>query len=170
MFIGLANSNLGRVAARAGRQSDAANRLRDARSIFRDMGASSMLLEADAREVERAVIATEPHAALELAADVRARTERFGGMPYLLAMVDRLCGYALCQLGDLRGGWTRLEASLDQARSAPVDYEIALTLEAMTRIAPLIDVPNVGEMEKEAGEIFSRLGIVSTPIIPASAT
>jgi tetratricopeptide (TPR) repeat protein len=166
MFIGLANSNLGRAAARAGRREEAAKRLADARRIFQSTGANSMLLEADAREVERLVLASEGDAALNLADDVQSRVERFGGMPYVLAMLDRLSGYALGQQSDPTSGWTRLQASLDRARTAKVDYEIALTLEAMTRIGPLIDAPDLEGVMREKEEIFSRLGVISTPEVP----
>jgi class 3 adenylate cyclase/tetratricopeptide (TPR) repeat protein len=168
LLIGLATSNMGRVAARFGRLDEAANRLRTAREIFQTAGASSMLLEADARDAERLVFAAEPEAALEMAADVRARTERFGGMPYVLAMLDRLSGYAACQQGDPKGGYARLEASLDRARGARVDYEIALTLEAMTRVGPLVDATGIDVIASEAEEIFHRLGVVSTLTVPLS--
>jgi tetratricopeptide (TPR) repeat protein len=166
LFIGLGTSNLGRAAARAGRLDEAASRLRAARDIFHAIGANSMLLEADAREAERLVLGRRSEAALSMAADVRQRTDRFKGMPYVLAMVDRLSGYALCQLGDLKAAWTWLEASLERARTAKVDYEIALTLEGMTRIGPLIDTPKLDVMASERQEIFTRLGVVRTPDVP----
>jgi tetratricopeptide (TPR) repeat protein len=168
-FVGLAVSNLGRAAARAGRIDEAAGRLREAREAFQAIGANTMLLEADAREAERLVLANQPDAALALAEDVTTRTERFGGMPYVLAMLDRLTGYALCQQGDSAGAWRRLEASLERARAARVDYEIAMTLEAMTRVGPLRGAPSLERLATEAAGIFERLGVVSTPVVRLDA-
>jgi hypothetical protein len=166
MFIGLGHSNLGRVAARDSRLEEAASRLREARDLFRSTGANSMLLEADAREVERLVFAHQSEAALSLADEVRARIERFGGMPYILAMLDRLSAYALWQVGERQSAWTHLAASLERARGAKVDYEIALTLQAMSRVGPLLQVANVEDLARESGDIFSRLGVISTPEVP----
>jgi class 3 adenylate cyclase/tetratricopeptide (TPR) repeat protein len=168
IYMGLANSNLGRLASRRGHLDEGSKHLCEARAIFVSIGASSMLLEVDAREVERLVFGVDPPSALALAADLRQRTERFRGMPYVLAMLDRLNGYALCQEGDLDAGWSRLEISLDRARTAKVDYEIALTLKAMTRIGPLIGASNLEPISIEMQQIFSRLGVISTPEVPLS--
>jgi hypothetical protein len=47
-----------------------------------------------------------------------------------------------------------------------VDYEIALTLEAMTRIGPLIGASNLEPISIEMQQIFSRLGVINTPEVP----
>jgi hypothetical protein len=83
-------------------------------------------------------------------------------------MLDRLVGYAHCRQRDPESGWKRLEISLDRARAAKVDYEIALTLEAMTRIGPLIGASNLEPISIEMKQIFSRLGVISTPEVPLS--
>lgn len=165
--VALAASHLGRLAARTGDFDEASARLSEARGIFPDVGAKGVLfLEVCAREIEHLVLAGRPEPALRMGADLRERVERFGGVPYLLAMIDRLCGFALCQLGDARRGWGRLGLSLLAGRECQVDYEAALTMVGLVRVAPLVGAPDPARLGEEADAIFQRLGVVSIPEFP----
>jgi tetratricopeptide (TPR) repeat protein len=71
-MTGMALGNLGRVAAREHRFDDVAAWYAQARAVLRRIGGEAMLLEADARDAERFVLAGYPDAAIELANDVDA--------------------------------------------------------------------------------------------------
>jgi class 3 adenylate cyclase/tetratricopeptide (TPR) repeat protein len=161
--VGIATSNLGRAAARAGRTDEAEALLRDATERLTKVGAESLALEALAREVERRVLVARTDA-LVLAEEVAARASRLGGQGVLLAMVDRLCGYALAQAGDRAAGLDFLRSGLDRASRASAPFEIALTLEALGRVDPGTDEAMTAAAA--AVDRFATLGVVSTPTVP----
>lgn len=166
----MAGYYLGRTLSRQGRLDDAAEVLREAAATCREVGASSMLLETEAREVERLVLAAEPVSALSLGESLKSRTERFGGLPYVLTMVERLSGYALCQKGEMRRGKTRIETSLRLSRESAADYETALSLQAMSRVGGELGDPRAEGYRNEAEAIFTALGVVRTPVFPLSSS
>jgi class 3 adenylate cyclase/tetratricopeptide (TPR) repeat protein len=163
---GWAMSNLGRVASRSGRLDEAATRLRQALELFETIKAGAMLLETEAREVERLVLAGEHRSALAVSGQLIAQAKKLGGMANVVNMLERLEGYALCQAGDLRAGWDRLSLSVADARARGADYDAALGLEALARVAPLIGTPDTAGLTADAQAIFQRLGVVYTPAIP----
>src|SRR5206468_3645454 len=71
--VAYAASNLGRAMVRSGRFDEADEQLSWARAVFIDIGAESMLLESEAKDVERLVFALEPDALAEEAAATFAR-------------------------------------------------------------------------------------------------
>ena len=88
--IALAESNLGRVAARSGRLDEAVDRYTTARAGFAAIGAESFVLETDARLAERHVLAHDPHAALAVAA--RSRRPSARADPLVRAFIARVVG------------------------------------------------------------------------------
>jgi class 3 adenylate cyclase/tetratricopeptide (TPR) repeat protein len=165
-MTGMALGNLGRVAAREGRFEDAAAWYAQARGVLRRIGGEAMLLEADARDAERFVLAGYPEAAIELANDVDARAKRMNASPYVSMLVERVLGYAYAQAGDPLTGWSRLGYSLVRSREAAADYESALTLQALGAVGHLLGLDRAGEFADEATAIFERLGVVRTPTVP----
>jgi tetratricopeptide (TPR) repeat protein len=165
-MTGMALGNLGRVAAREGRFEDAAAWYAQARAVLRRIGGEGMLLEADARDAERFVLAGYPAAAIELANDVDARAKRMNASPYVSMLVERVLGYAYAQAGDPLTGWSRLGYSLVRSREAAADYESALTLQALGAVGHLLGLDRAGEFADEAAALFERLGVVRTPTVP----
>jgi hypothetical protein len=83
-----------------------------------------------------------------------------------MAMLHRLRGYALAQNGDLDGGWAALEQSFQVARTRQADFELALTLGAMARLARLRGDADAGEYDAESQSLLRRLDVVIVPHIP----
>ncbi|HEV2902164.1 MAG TPA: adenylate/guanylate cyclase domain-containing protein [Gaiellaceae bacterium] len=166
----LAESNLGRLAARVGRFDEADTLLRNALAEFQDLNARSFILETSARIVEKDVLAGEAAGALR-AADEALQAIDDGSGTGVSALIHRLRGYALMQSGDLDDAAAALEDSLRSARAAigpdadGESYEVALTLEAVTRLAELRGVEDNGAGEQSEA-IFRRLGVSSRPVAP----
>jgi class 3 adenylate cyclase/tetratricopeptide (TPR) repeat protein len=161
----LATSNLGRAASRAGRFEDALETLSQAHAGFQEIRAGSFVLETKARLAERSAFAGEPADALARADETLHATEETGSGAPLRALLHRLRGYALAQTRDLEGADEALRQSLETARAADETYEVALTLEAIARLAELRSEDNSAEA-KESATLLARLGVVSTPSIP----
>ena len=87
-------SNLGRVASRDGRFDEAAERLASAGDLLRSIGAEALLLETDAREVERLVLAGEHESALAQATELQRLASQARASPTSLILLDRLEGCA----------------------------------------------------------------------------
>lgn len=160
----LAASNLGRAASRAGRYDDALATLSQAHADFQEIRAGSFVLETKARLAERSVFAREPADALALADETLHATEETGSGAPLRALLHRLRGYALAQTGDLEGADEALRQSLETAHAADETYEVALTLEAIARLAELRGKDGSTEA-RESARLLARLGVVSTPEI-----
>ena len=151
--IAVATSNLGRVMARSGRFEDARRLLEDALAQFEELGAEAYVAETQARLAECLIF--EGH-----------HQEAFAALTPLLqpdssqlAIAERLAGYAVVQsrLG-FEEAKPHFERSLEAARAANAEYELALTLRAIAETS--------GAQDGEGTEILGRLGIVSTPSVP----
>jgi class 3 adenylate cyclase/tetratricopeptide (TPR) repeat protein len=164
--VALATSNLGRAAARGGRQDEASKLLDEALRGFRAIGAKSFVLETEARIAENLVFGGHHAGALGQAVDTLQSAEVMSGTTILQAMLQRLRGCALSQAGDSSGAQKCLEESLCLPRSVGAQYEVALTLEALARLALAGGRPSAGDYLAEARIILDRLGVVSTPRIP----
>lgn len=167
-MLGMGLGNLGRVAARSGRLDEAERWYDESRQVCTRMKESAMALETDAREAERRLFAGDSAAALLAAADVYERAQQLGGNPYVLMLADRTAGYALAQLGDVRGAWSRIGRSLMRSRENRSDYETALNLQALVRVGHLRGV-QVEEFAAESVRLFTGLGVVRTPEVPLPA-
>jgi tetratricopeptide (TPR) repeat protein len=163
--VWLATSNLGRAAYRDGRLDEAGVALHEALEGFREIGADAFALETEARIAELFVLRGEHEAALDLATQALDRAAGTGATSNVQAMLHRLQGYALLQGGDHVLAQDSLDESLHLARKTKAAFELALTLEAWARMARLTG-RDPARYEKEATEIFDRLGVVTTPEIP----
>ena len=93
-----------------------------------------MLLETDAREVERLVLAGEHEAALARATELQRQAAKLG-LAHVLILLDRLEGCARAQAAtSTERGPPGTESSPPAGSAAPT-YEIALTLDLMARAA-----------------------------------
>jgi tetratricopeptide (TPR) repeat protein len=158
-------SNLGRTAAREGRLGDALELLGQALSSADEIHAGSLLLEVKTRLAETALFAGDSEGALRRADETLAEIEATGSGYLQHALVLRLRGYALLQQGALDAAEDALRRSLDVARAADETYELALTLDALARVAEKRGVDGASEA-KESKALLARLGVVSTPEVP----
>ena len=161
----LATSNLGRAASRAGRFDDAFDTLDRAYADFQEIRAGSFVLETGARLAERAAFAGDAADAIARADETLQATEETDAGATLRALLHRLRGYALAQSGDLEAADEALQQSLETARAAEETYEVALTLEAIARLAELRGLDGSAQA-RESSALLARLGVVSTPQVP----
>ena len=165
LLSAVARANLGRVAARAGRREDADTLLHAALEGFESIKAAGFASETLARLAELAVLNAErDESGLMLAETALEQTRDAGSPPALVAMLERIRGYALLQAGAPEPALEAFETSLATARAGNVDYEVALTMNALAEAG----VPNADDLATESGRILARLGVVSTPRIPTA--
>ncbi len=156
--IALATSNLGRVAARARRFDGALVLLVEALAAFEALGSEALARETEARMAECFVLAGGFQDALEV---LPAAVEAAQDTPVLCALLERLHGYALVQARRAEEAGPHLERSLELARGVDADYEVALTLEALSRTG--LGAPDA---DAESRTILERLGVLSKPLVP----
>jgi class 3 adenylate cyclase/tetratricopeptide (TPR) repeat protein len=155
----------GVLLARLGRFDEARRLLDEARDEFERAGESSEVLVTDARLGELLVLEGSSAAALDLAERTLAHLPAFEGIFPLGPTIHRVRGLALLQLGRFDQARAACNESLEGARSAGADYEVALALDALAALARL-EGESVETIERERDAIFSRLGVVATPEIP----
>jgi tetratricopeptide (TPR) repeat protein len=160
---GWAMSNLGRVAARDRRLDEAGERLTAACDLLRSIGADALLLETDAREAERLVLAGDHESALRRTSELQRVATKLG-LAHVSVLLDRLEGWARVQSGDLADGWAAWERSLGASRERGLDYEIAVTLDLMAKTAASLGRDDGEAMVTEAQAIFDRLGVIASPL------
>ncbi len=163
--VALSEVNLGRAAARDGRDEDARRLLESALAGFREIKAESWIAEAQGRIAEAHVLARRPVEALELVEATLPATEKAGGLHALVAQLHRVRAYAHMQRGEPDEAEASIAESLRVARSAKALFEIALTLEASSRLTALRRDPS-DRAAAEAGHLFSLLGVKRTPTVP----
>jgi tetratricopeptide (TPR) repeat protein len=111
------------------------------------------------------VLAGEPTEALRHA-DEALRTLADGeAPPALLALLHRVRGYALLQLGDPDGAEQCLDESIRVAREGDSSYELALSLGAAARLRERTSGNDEGK-SSEAARLLESLGVVSVPEVP----
>ena len=151
--------------ARLGRFEEARRLFDEARDEFERVGESNEVLVTDARLGELLVLEGSSADALDLAERTLARLSAFEGIFSLGPTLHRVRGLALLQLGRFDEARAALNESLEGARSAGADYEVALALDALAALARL-EGESVETVERERDAIFTRLGVVATPEIP----
>jgi tetratricopeptide (TPR) repeat protein len=161
----LATSNLGRAAAKAGRVDEAKQLLLKALEEFAAIRAGSFVLETKARLAERAALAGEAAVAVHEADDALRALSETGAAPTILAMLHRIRGHALVQLGEYDGAEQCFGESARVARSGKRLYELALSLHALARLRELLGVPG-GAEEAEAAALLDDLGVATVPPVP----
>jgi tetratricopeptide (TPR) repeat protein len=158
--VAYAKSNLGRVAARAGRFDEALRLLEEAREGSVEVGAIAEAVETEGRIAECHLLNGDANEAIAGIERALTHAKMIGGVAPPLPMLHRIHGWALMQLGKLADADLALNESLKAGRARKADFEIALTLRAMARLAALRheDVPR--ELQTESALIMDRLGVV----------
>jgi class 3 adenylate cyclase/tetratricopeptide (TPR) repeat protein len=160
--VSLALSNLGRVATRAGRFEEGAELYQQARAGFTTIGAKGYVVEVDAREAERLMLAGRFTEALRGVARTSADAHQVGGMPNVMVLLRRIEGQATARLGDVHLARRLLEDAVAQAEAPTHLYERALTLDALGQLLPRDEGM---ALRASAGAILEKLGVVHPPII-----
>lgn len=155
--IALATSNLGRVAARAGRHDDGLAILEDAAERFEHIGARGYVDETRTRIAECLVLASRPAEAEAVAVETLARVRREAETSVLESQLERTLGWCALLRGDPEAAGAHLEASLLAARALKADFEVALTLRA--RLA--IPGDAMAGLGREADAILAGLGVIA---------
>jgi tetratricopeptide (TPR) repeat protein len=161
-------SQLGRVAARRGRYEEALTTYEQAKALFADVGDFLAQLETGARIAECLVLMGDAPGALALVEELIGRDRALATVSPLTPLVLRTRGLALMRLGDLPAARAALDASLDTATTRRADYEIGVTLRAMTLLNEREGKPDP-EMIKRCAEILSTLGVIETADPPQAA-
>ena len=159
-------SNLGRIAARGGELDEAQRLLNEALGIAEDISSASLVDEVKTRLAEWAVLARKPEEALAVVGAALAAIRESGGGSLQNALAHRIRGYALEQLGRTDEALAAFEQSLELARAADETYELAVTLDAIGALKARTGADGSAEAAEARG-LLARLGVVSTPEIPA---
>jgi tetratricopeptide (TPR) repeat protein len=155
---------VGRVTCRSGRYEEALELLEQARDINHDIGDEPEELESDVRIAECLAMQGHSTQALELATEALTRSETLGGPA--TPQLQRVRGCALAQLVLFSEAREALEESVAGARGREAEYEEALALQGLARIAEIERSSDVSELEARYRAIFERLGVVAAPMIP----
>ncbi len=155
---------LGRVASRDGRFEDAAALFAEALQAFESIGARYDVVDVRIRAVENLVFQGLGEKALDEIDEAIKDTEGFGEV--FVTRLNLMLGYALTQAGRPEEGLPTVEQSLASARERGALYEIALGLEARTRLRQLLGMDDWTEGLEETWSIQETLGIVSIPRVP----
>jgi class 3 adenylate cyclase/tetratricopeptide (TPR) repeat protein len=83
-----------------------------------------------------------------------------------LSMLHRLRGYALVSLGNVSEAWREFDKSLTVGRARGANYEVALTLEAISVVASRMGMPADPTADEERLALLAGLGVRRTPSPP----
>jgi tetratricopeptide (TPR) repeat protein len=165
--VAFATMHLGRVASRRGDSDEALAALTKARSEFISLDATAEALETEVWITECLLLRRESREALQSADEGLRREAALGGAGAgtVRSALHRMRGYAFAQLGQTEEAWAALDESLSAARARGAAYELALTLEALSVIAPLAGRP-YRPSDDEHRLVLDRLGVTSLPVVP----
>jgi class 3 adenylate cyclase/tetratricopeptide (TPR) repeat protein len=164
-----ARSLLGRIAAHTGRPEEADDHFDAARREYSAAGLDGDVEETDTHRVECLVLQGRARDALALADETMRATAGDDSVERDLARLERVRGYALLQLGDHAAANVAFDTSLDAARARDADYEVALSLLALARLARAGgDLEATSAFEAEGHAILEPLGVRAVPDFPVA--
>jgi class 3 adenylate cyclase/tetratricopeptide (TPR) repeat protein len=163
--VSMVGVRLGRLLARTGRFEEAHPLLGDARDEYRDAASLAELCNAEAWIAECLMLQGDSEAALAFSTEVLGRGEALKGVFDVIALLNRVRGSALLQLGRLEEARVTLETAVAEARQRNASYELALALDSLATLASLAG-EEAEELESERDAILDRLGVVSISEIP----
>jgi tetratricopeptide (TPR) repeat protein len=173
-LIGSAANELGRFLARVGNFEESRSLFDEARELLATENDEVELLSTSVWQVESHVLDGAHAAALDLAVEALLQTETTAGVAVLAVMLHRLSGWALMQAGRVHDARIPLAESLRIARLESenlgmrnIEYEIALTLDALTQYAELASEP-ADELASERDAILATLDVekIDRPPLP----
>lgn len=163
-MVATATRQLGTVAVRSGRLEQAARLFDEARAVFAEIGAQHELVDTDGRIAECLLLQGRAEG-LEAAAGALQRGRTLSERSVHLPMLYRVAGYGRLLVGDRAGASEAFEESLRIGRDRRALFQIALTLDALARVAA--DPEEAGAFESERDSLLAELAVVSLPPAPA---
>ena len=157
-------SRVAEVALILGRLLSRTGRFEEAHALFA-ISPEEYAGEADARTAECLMLEGQAAEALALSTSALERRKSLESGLHLKVMQLRTQGCSLLQLDRLEEARAALVAALEEARKRSLAYEVALTLDALSLLARLIDEP-AAELEEERDVILGRLGVMRIPETP----
>jgi class 3 adenylate cyclase/tetratricopeptide (TPR) repeat protein len=167
-FLAQCLAHLGRLAYRAHRVEEAVTMLDEALTIFTDVGAEDDVVDVLARKAECDLLIGDSDGALALVDEAWARTQASDAGGSSVPLLLRSRGYALAQMGQLDEARAAIDQSLVAARSRRQDLDVALTLQALKRLAAIDGSVPSAEVVSEADAILERLGVEAVVDVPLS--
>jgi class 3 adenylate cyclase/tetratricopeptide (TPR) repeat protein len=159
-MVAAAKRFLARNASRAGEFDEALRLFGEARAGAEHVGARADVIEIDAKLAECYAFQGEASLALKMVEETLDHAESFAGASVWKPLLHRVRAYALIQQGELANAEEALLESLRQARAVDADYEVALTLRALSQLSVLQGGSDGSAYEDESAAIFERLGVV----------
>ena len=161
---GFGLAELARIVAREGRHGEVPALLDEARSIFVRIHKPPEVVMVDAVAAECALLADDVPEARSMAERALTGIASVDGAGVHAALAHRVLGVALLRSGDLGGARRHLETSLEDGRARAAEYEVALTVGALARLARAEDRPGDAEaLEAESSSILERLAVLDPP-------
>jgi class 3 adenylate cyclase/tetratricopeptide (TPR) repeat protein len=164
--LALTTAFLGRVAARTGRTAEARGWLDEARADFVAIEGGFEVRQVDTFIAESMVLAGDAARALDLVERTIAGARSGDEIGILGPPLYRCLGYARAQTGDYDGARTALDESLALAREQAQNYEVGLTLVALSRLGG--DESECARLGAEATAILAGLGVEAVPEVTLS--
>ena len=169
-FEGMTLGNLARLAARRGDFEESERLYTETISILESHNEKALLAETHARRAEQDIFSGKPDDALQVLQSLRQMATRVL-LPTTAALVERVEGWALVQLGQLDEGFARLSQAGETSRERRDDYGAAAAVDSLARLADERgDAETADRLSGEASELVARLGIVELPRVPFEIT
>jgi class 3 adenylate cyclase/tetratricopeptide (TPR) repeat protein len=156
-FMGLCLSYLGRAMLRASRLEDAIRRFEGARALIETAGSPQEAQEVDGRIAECRAFMRDSQAALDIAERTLGHAD--ASNTKLLALLERVRGYALAQKGDVAHARSAFAASLAAARKRRDPFEIAQTLRALAALDRLEGIEPSPAVVGESESLLTELKV-----------
>jgi class 3 adenylate cyclase/tetratricopeptide (TPR) repeat protein len=163
---GFCLSQLGRVVSRRGRFAEALELFDLARAEFLYVGAQEDALDTEGKVAECLLLMGDEEAALARSAEALSQVETRGVVGVAVPLLQRVRAYALIRRGELEEARDALEKSLQAARERRAEYEVALTLRALGKLALAEGRDPAVDLESESRSILDRLDVVSVTEVP----
>lgn len=164
-MIAFAKAHLGRAAARAGRFDEADQLLLEALSTFEAIGDPSQALDVTSRIAELRCLSGGFGAARTVAEEALGRAAALGGMALQVPLLHMVLGYVALHDGRIDDARASFTESVAAGRARSSDYQVALSLNALSLLPPAEGVSRDALLE-ESRSILRRLGVVRIPTVP----
>jgi len=161
MAIGVATSNLGRIATRSGRFEEGLALLEDAAGRLREIGAEQFLTDAETRIAENLVVSGATDRGEKMIEEISKKLPSPDDPRH--CFLHRIRAYAALRQGKIEEAVRSLRHGVRDSREGHNQYELALQLDALAKLTEL-DEP--GPIRLEADEVLARLGIENVPALP----
>lgn len=169
-FLAFGNYQLGRIAARQGRQDEALSLLQAARDHFKSEGQAGEVIVVDAFIAESLCLAGQYADALALAEATLRRVQAHAGVATATPLLERIRGVALLGLGRVAEAEDALRLGLQNARAHGAGHEIAFLLKALIDAGLARDAGENADWGYELAVLVGSLGLnIEAESVPAAS-